>query len=604
MTDNESDACEYVAQPCRNFNILGHTAIIDPWDGKEKFVLSNFALGGTGTIIFIDTETGVGESFTLPVGNGAWGIVNWRDEKLVIGTCVDQAYLHVFDLRSRTWAEPLPSPREAYFWKMTLGSDGNVYGGTYPGCSLMQYDPRTHTLVNLGKVSDNGKNLYSRPVWGEAPGYIFVSYGYDTTGLKAYRIATGEFLPIGGPGTTIRAITDEYVCTETDGALSFYDPLTLAPLDGAGLAEKLVPPPAVALPNGQKVTALRLASGKLAGVRGQDFFLADAPGDGAADGGAPVTVELKRIPAEAPDTEIFMLIPDRLGRLWGASGFGQTIFRFDPATGDYWNSSSVCSHGGEVYGMVFVGDRLFLASYVGGDHMVYDPDEPWDQLNNVNPRTLRSVAPDLIRPEGRSVIGPDGCVWTGWSAKYGTYGGGLSRVDPATLEVDSWYDPIPERAVAGLAADDRHVYFTTHGGASGLASRKDIPNYLGVWKPGEGLVDRVEFAPGEEPGFAIAALGGLVAFGAGSRLRVYDPAARTFVRAIPLPDHCGWIVRLGGSRIGAFCGKRLLEIDVSNGESSLLAALPGTIRAATVTDAGDIYFSVKTSLYVLKSTAG
>lgn len=589
----------YQGQPCKNFNILGQTTITDPRDGREKYVLSNFALGGTGTIVLIDTLTGEGESYVLPKGNGAWGIVNWHDEKLVIGTCVDQAYLHVFDLQSRTWAEPLESIGESYFWKMTLGSDDKVYGGTYPGCSLMQYDPATHTLVNLGKVSDNAKNLYSRPVWGEAPGYIIVYYGFETKGAKAYHIETDTFLEFGTPGATLKEITKDFICTiDENEELAFYDPRTLELLAGDGWAERLTPG-WITLSNGQKNPVIKLKDNRLAGFRGQDYFITEAPA-AKEEHDIPRSVDLKKIPVDAPETEIFTLVPDNHGMLWGASGFGQTIFRYDPATGESVNFSSVCNHGGEVYGMVFVGERLFMTSYIGGDHTVYDPSQPWDQLNNVNPKMLRAVGPQLVRPEGRSVWGPDGGIWTGWSANYGVYGGGLSRIDPETLEVDSWYDPIPEMAVAGVSADDEYIYFTTHGGTSGLETRKDISCHLGIWKPGIGLVHEELLPVGLEAGYGVSVINGRVALGVGKELRIFDTASKTFVYSTAIEETCDWIVKLNDNKAGAFCGTKLLEIDLFTGESSLLSELPGQIRAATVTEAGDIYFSVKTSLYVLK----
>ena len=36
---------ESLGQPCRNFQILGIGSFIDPVDGREKVVLSNFAAG-------------------------------------------------------------------------------------------------------------------------------------------------------------------------------------------------------------------------------------------------------------------------------------------------------------------------------------------------------------------------------------------------------------------------------------------------------------------------------------------------------------------------------------------------------------------------------
>lgn len=108
--------------------------------------------------------------------------------------------------------------------------------------------------------------------------------------------------------------------------------------------------------------------------------------------------------------------------------------------------------------MRFVNDLLFLSAYSGGDHIVYDPSMPWDQMNNVNPKTLQSVGPDLIRPESKSIIGPDGNFWTGWAASYGVYGGGITRVNTTTYEVSVCHNPVPGQMVAGMDADDRFIY--------------------------------------------------------------------------------------------------------------------------------------------------
>ncbi|MDI4644997.1 hypothetical protein [Cohnella hashimotonis] len=589
-----------VGQPCSNFNILATAVVRDPSDGRDKFVLSNYAMGGTGSIILIDPLSGEGESFGLPVGPGAWGLVNWKNEKLIVGTCVDQAYLHAFDLRTRQWAKTLVSEGEAYFWQMTLGSDGNVYGGTYPGCSLMKYDPASHTLVNLGQVSDVEGNQYSRPVWGEAPGYILVNYGYNVAGMKAYVIGDGTFRDFGAPGEQIKWVTDKLICAEKDQRLSYYDAATLLPFDKV-VDDGQIPRTSITLPNLQKVSVRRLGHNRLAGVRGQDYFIAAEP-ENPEDFDRPLPVALKKIPAAPPPTAIFTLQSDGRGKLWGSSGFGQTVFSIEPHTGSVWNSSSVCNEGGEVYGLQFACDRLFMSAYAGGDHIVYDPSSSWDQLNNVNPRTLRSVAPELIRPEGRSVVGPDDAVWTGWSARYGVYGGGLSRIDPDSLEVESWLHPVPAQQIAGMAADDKYVYFTTNGGASGLPHRQ-VPCRFVIWAPRSGIVHEEILPEDQEAGNAIVALGGKVVFGAGLEIRIYDPDRRTLIHAVPMEHKCHWLVAIDERTAGAFCGEHYWEIDTASGASRRVTDVPGFVRAAAVHD-GRLYFSVDSTLYRLEQSIG
>jgi hypothetical protein len=42
----------YLADPCRNFCILGSTTITDPKDGYEKVVLASFVSGRTGGLVW------------------------------------------------------------------------------------------------------------------------------------------------------------------------------------------------------------------------------------------------------------------------------------------------------------------------------------------------------------------------------------------------------------------------------------------------------------------------------------------------------------------------------------------------------------------------
>ena len=97
------------AEPCRNFCILNKVLIPkDPYDGREKPVLSNYAAEASGCLIIIDTE--------------------------------------------------MRLESETYLWNFTKGGDGRVYASTCPGCSLVQYDPETRKMVSLGHVGSERKN--------------------------------------------------------------------------------------------------------------------------------------------------------------------------------------------------------------------------------------------------------------------------------------------------------------------------------------------------------------------------------------------------------------------------------------------------------------
>ncbi|MEF3304010.1 hypothetical protein [Paenibacillus sp. GYB003] len=569
------------AEPCRNFNILGAVALIDPKDGREKLVLSNFAAGSVGNLILIDTETHEGEAIRLPGDSGAWAVLPLGD-KLLIGTCPDYGYLHSLDLRTREWAKPLRIESEKYIWNLVVGSDGLVYGGTYPGCALLRYDPAKHELVDVGRVSANPKDMYSRNVYGGAPGSIFISGGMDTPFLRVWDIASETFADFGSPGETIRQVTETFVCTTLDGENRFYDAKTMQPVDG-DLAERwsgMLESREMKIGGRLSVRYIPLRDGSRAGVKGQDYFILP-PGESEPN--------LRPIPTEAPATRIHTVISDRDGVLWGSSGFGQTIFRYDPKDGSYWNSGAVCNAGGEVYGMAFAGDELFMAAYAGGDHIVYRPGEPWDQYGNVNPRTLRPVGPELIRPHAKSVVGPDGGVWTGWMAKYGVYGGGLSRIDIGTKEVTSWYDPVPGQEIGGLTADDKRLYFTTGTGGNGLKAR-DEPCHFAMWET-EGRISFLHrFERGERPG-AVLAAAGLVWLRVGKEIAVFEPETASFLRRIPLGEGCGCLLALGPDRIAAFGEKTLFAIDANRMTAEPLGGLPGHVSTAARTPDGSVYFN-------------
>jgi hypothetical protein len=78
---------EYLEQPCRNFCFFKGILIQDPKDNKEKVVLSSFVAGGVGEVLIIDPESGEGETIKIPGDNGAWALFNYKNERLLVGTC-------------------------------------------------------------------------------------------------------------------------------------------------------------------------------------------------------------------------------------------------------------------------------------------------------------------------------------------------------------------------------------------------------------------------------------------------------------------------------------------------------------------------------------
>lgn len=577
---------EYVAEPCRNFCIFSSTIFTDPVDGVEKIVLSNFTDGGIGLIVIINPENGEHETLQIPGDEGCWALLNYKNEKLVMGTCSNFGYVHVLDLKSRKWLEPLRDKDERYIWNMTLGSDGKIYGGTWPGCVLVQYDPENHVLKNIGKLTDVPGNMYCRPVDGRVPGYVILCCGCEVYEVILWEIATGKKFVLGKPGSSLADVTDEYIVLNNGKELEYYSREDFSYVKTTPYIDQS--------PFGKWADSCvrylgKLKNGKIAGLRGQEYFIADDP---------DTVPEFKRIPGMAPATTIMTIIPHEDGLIWGATALGQTIFKYDPATGEYWNSPQVCNNGGEVYGMCFIDEKLYMSAYCGGDHIVYDPSQPWDQYHNINPKTLETVSPDLIRPYGKSIIGPDGNFWTGWSAKYGTYGGGLSRIDVKTHEMTCWYDPVPLQQIASITCDDKYIYFTTNGEASGRADKVE-PFSLCAWDIEGKIAWQQVFESGITLGVVLAVDGYLV-ITAGNSLWVYKTDTMEVLHKIPTAARCTCLHQLKDGSVAAFCGDKLYKLAPGSGECSVVSDLPGWVGTAATGKDGKIYFTHEAKMFILK----
>lgn len=469
--------------PCRNFCILGATRIpCDPYDQQEKYVLTNYAAGGIGQLILINTHTLESECFAFPGDEGAWAILYLPDEEaLIIGTCATRGFLHRFNLRSRTFLTPLRLESETYLWNFALAKDGNVYASTFPGCNLVCYNPKLHQLTCAKRVGSILENQYSRFVYRNTDGNILVNSGYSVIEAFLYDVDRHELIPFGDVGDSIQKVTDDYilVLNEAQNLYKLYAPDTLErigePIDKDTLeysesTNEVVQKAIHELMKAKQLPSIYetckhiipMSDRRIMGIRGQELLLYSNGKE-----------EYIRIPAKAPATTIMTLAIDENDTIWGSCEFGQTIFSYEPNTHVSYNTAAVADAGGEVYGIVPIKDKLYLTSYVGGDHILYQPHLPWNQHDNINPKLLGSVAPDMVRPHGKSVLGPDGNVWTGWCASYGVYGGGFTRINTKTEEVTSWFPYIKDQAIECLHADSNYLYAITSGEASGLPHKED-----------------------------------------------------------------------------------------------------------------------------------
>ena len=465
---------EWLGTPCRNFTFMcGEYIFDDPLDGGEKYAISaSSARSHNGHVYLFDPNTLETEDLEVPGGTGSWGVLYLPEYgRLVLGTCGQPAGIHCLDLKTRTWMESKYLDDAMYIWSIVRGKDGAVYVGSGNGCQLHRYDPATHTLTCEGRVSSDQENVNAHRVYAMSDGNIMISVGFHENGTFVYDVNTRQFRQVFQKGEYTNLVTDEIIQTNIKGTGYLYDAKTYELLEGPGIGNH---PKLVAyrksllesqygqlLPYKQECHMKRLKDGRIIGFFKQQVFIIQ---DGQ--------VTFHDLKATPPEMILHTLAMGDDGILWFATGFGQTMGSYDPETGKAWNSVSVARAAGEIYGIVpHSNGQVYFSAYVGGDHIVYDPKKPWDQFNNVNPKTLQSVAPQKLQRPATSILGPDGNVWTSWCSVYGVYGGGISRINVQTNEVTGWFGVIPEQSICFMASGDKYLYATSHWLCSGLPYR-------------------------------------------------------------------------------------------------------------------------------------
>lgn len=596
---------EWIAEPCRNFSIMSRLIIpADPLDGREKMVMGNYAANNIGSLHIVDTGTLEGESYPFPDDSGAWALQYLPERgELLVGTCDHKGYLHCFDMKTRTFVHTCRVEGETYLWQFARGADGCVYAGTYPGCRLLRYTPSTRCLTDLGLLGDCADNHYSKPLFATRDGNIVACAAHALFQVWCYDVFANTFRQVGHNGDRLLDVRDGFIAVERGGSWLFFDDRTLEVIDGpvdaqdpqaqdrarvdavrAYLDGRLHPEKLPGLPLGTRGD--RAAGGGIVGATGQEVYRIQGQ-----------DIQFRRIPGEPPATAIMTLLADGR-RLWGSCENGQTIFSYDVDTGASWNSSCVCNHGGEVYGMVLLKGKLYLTAYAGGDHVVYDPARPWNQRANVNPCTIGVVGPELIRPHSRSVLGRDGGIWTGWYAAYGVYGGGITRIDPDTQEVQTWQEVTPGQSIEHITAGELGLYAVSGPFANGLEKQLCQPRLVRLNDHGQVLAS-IDFPLGTLVERLFCWGGRLYAASCAadgtSRLEILDQQTLTKQGEILLggEESCVTDALLLEDRVLLFGRARAMLVSLRTGDVVDECQLPGEIYTSVRMDNGEIYCALR-----------
>lgn len=500
-----------LGEPARNVSPLQQRLIPDPNTGRPLLVINSCTSPGSGAALLVDYENAKTDVLRFPAGSGGWDFIELSPGKFLFES-LEPLFLVPVDLRQRKVLvnQIVPQSENLYAWQFTKGPDGNIYFGSYPTCHAYRYDPKTGTTTDLGRMGPPG-NTYVRFVGATADGWLLSSVMSEKSGVVAYNLKdksqffidlhpdSPHLMTLGGVvyasihgrlqqfDSTSKSFKDADLPTPQNTTwkilndASTPDRKILTADDGAVYVLDAGKTP-------RKIWDLPLRGGRVVGmdhhdrvigIRGQDYFVA-----------APMAHDIQpvQLTQDAPPVGIHFIRLDPGGGVTGGPSMGQTLFRFDPARKLHQNTPQVVDGNGEVYDGRWIDGKFYFVSYSGGELAVWDPNQPWDQWNDVNPKRLAQYnIPELhslIRPQGGLTIGPAGKLYSGWSASYGQATGGISEYDIATGKAAAWSSDLiaPEVSIGSVAGDDKFIYGVTSNSFNGL-TRPAKPIQFFVFDP-------------------------------------------------------------------------------------------------------------------------
>ena len=97
-------------------------------------------------------------NFVLEGSNHSWGMCVTPDGSVYMGG--DGYLYHYNPLTDSLRNCGIAIVGETYFWRLAADSEGNVYGGTYPGGKVFQYNPQQDTFRDYGNLME--EQYYAR----------------------------------------------------------------------------------------------------------------------------------------------------------------------------------------------------------------------------------------------------------------------------------------------------------------------------------------------------------------------------------------------------------------------------------------------------------
>ncbi len=389
-------------------------------------------------IIFIDFIQNTGQIFNCPGGSGAWAFKEVPGNKLVIGTFYDGQFI-VFDLEKKEFITSVNVPGESYIWNLAIGSDGRLYGGTYPGAKLVALDLKNYTVENCG--APVLPNLYLRFVSATPDGRILCSFRTQQTTTKLYDPIKKQFESVPKHLDKIHrgvswngyflSTSKVFEGQSLDVVNEYPFPTPLAEHGTWRVDLDLTTETLLVLRQGKRIYSYTkgdeiltlcsdanlhggrpLAVNKnrtVLGIRGQNYFVVSSINN----------VNFEKIPVQSNPRPIIFIKADPFNRIWFGSAMGNVIYCLDLINNQI---SEITDIGRQVKSVCLLNNKIYAASYPGGDITEYDFNQEWDEWYGSNPKVGSKIGTHLYSTHRwhynwsrwSIIFRMDGSVWTVW----------------------------------------------------------------------------------------------------------------------------------------------------------------------------------------------
>lgn len=420
----------------------------------------------------------------LPGTDGAWDMEVSSDNRVYISGNGKMYSYTLGDVEAKDLGLALPNQK--VIWDLVAGRDGRIYGGTYPGAQVFEYDPNAG-FKDVGNGALKTNEEYVRSIaYDEKNNTIYAGLGshaafvaldvaskqkrdllaeedrdhefvYDMElipGLKGgdrifawlnsakgletfvYNLNSGKYeqrLPSIEIKSMVRDDKTQNVYYAAGGKLYVMDfahakPIAkeIAKIEGRGRAGFLDKQGHYkVLTSTHKVLTINVKTGQI--VR---EVLLDVPK-------APISIQ-----------SIFWG-PD--GKIWSAGYLAGNHGTFDPNTEEHADYPGL--H--QTEGMNSMGNTIYFGNYTKAEVFAYDVTKPWSTSQG-NPKFLGAIR-NQDRPFAVLPVKSRNEVLFGTITGYGQLGGAIAHLNVGTEKLESFVNVIPNQAITSLIEFDGHI---------------------------------------------------------------------------------------------------------------------------------------------------